>query len=369
MGCTYDASLSSTTIGAAVANCTEKLANDHASLTIKKPATMNSGYTPLSFPSSSSDGHGLVTAMTRLVWSLVSYPLDFFREFQNTALVKVQEIQSHLGSAYRAPLFFGAIPSDVDRDGMVALNVVGKDKTFVNPDFIPPDLPTAFQGFTKLHFLTDNWADMAFTAVLMLVFGVFAAVMFITVLFFLAVKQFYYILKFLLLAVVSGLYGFFKASVLFPISFTLWLLTYDFSNKESYSSVRHLVGEGSNFNPKQQFIHAWKLLSIWILGFSMMIIILQIDSIFIEPLMQQLVMSNWVQSQTGDTFFWIGTTILIMVLVYIYILILMAGYKWLTEYLIKSYSEDNSDVRLMLSAYKKMSGVQDKLKKLMPGKK
>lgn len=363
LGCAYDSS-SASSQASSMSNCTERLKGDYTALTMKVPAERKGDDTPLSFPSSDSSGYGVVSAISRIMWAIVSYPLDFFRDYQNTAMVKVDEIQSHLGNAYRTPLYFGGVPSDVATHTLPEGGMTSKNKSFINPDFIPPNLSTAFDNLGVLDSLlavAAGGATAAFLVWIKLGFIVTAVVGFVALLGFLTAKYLWYIMLFLVLAVVSGIYGFFKAAVLFPFSFVLWLLTYDFTNKESYPVLSRMVGENSNFNPKVQLIHAWKLLSIWILGFSMMMLILQIDSFFIEPMMQQLIMSNWVQSAAGDTFYWIGTSILIMVLAYIYILILMKGYGVLTDYLVRSYSEDSPEVKAMLSTQKKLKGIQDKV--------
>lgn len=351
----------------AITQCAEQHNITHSNETVETVAQINVPDSNLKFPLTDTNDQGAVAAISRLAWAGVTVVLNEFRDLQNTAISKTTDLKVHLGSSYRAPMFLGGIPTAANASGAVATDVDVVSRSFVNPDFIPPTISKSLDEIGNIYKKADlgNTESMVDVAIISAV-GVLAF-SFFGFLLGLSLKVLWELVKFLFLAVFSGAVGFFRAGILFPITFAIWMLTYDFANRRPLQFVSHMSMPSSGWSPKYQFVSAMKLLSVWLLSITVMLVILSIDYLFIEPVMQYLSLNNWVQGVVGADAYWAGTSILMIALVFIYALLISEGYKQIIKYLKNQYSQESPEVRAMLTAHQKLSSVQDKLKSMMPG--
>ena len=305
------------------------------------------------FPASESNYNTYMTAISRVAWAGTSAVLDLIREFQNTAVLKVQNIRAYSSPAYRTTMFMGAVHPSVQQS-MVDAAINSSEKHFVNPQYQPPSLGESLDVLVAS--ISDApIEDTLVSAATLAMIGVGAAFSVLIALLLGAAIMVFRLVKFLLLAVLTSGLGFIMASFVFPLSLVLWMISHNIFTKKPYEGLESLA-QSPLIQPKRQLTLAYKMLSVWVVIFTIMIAILMVDHLLIEKVMETVALKSWIYSAAGDSFYFVASTILILSITAIYVVLLGFGYSKAKEYLV-SISYDTPEMKKAMDMFDRMGDV------------
>jgi len=304
---------------------------------------------------------GLWPSIVRSVWQLATIPMNFLREFQNTASVKVSDYELNTSDIYNPEILLGAFNSDEKKvlsGGIISQSSTGYD--FTNPNYLIPSLDSSVSDvwnnlkemmsvggilttigigvvLTGLG-LTTVFVGMILTFIMAMVIGLASMVF----------AMIFRTVSIFVLGIAVGIMGFFNATIWFPLSLFIWSLTYDYKKKDTVEELKPLL-RALKVNPSLTFWLAIRQLSGWMVAITVMVAIISIDHNFLEPIQKTISFEAWLGEMMGSDIGMLRSYMVSFVLGGFYILLLIKGYSLIEQYFKKQTVDDPA-----LSAAKKM---------------
>jgi hypothetical protein len=304
---------------------------------------------------------GLWPSIVRSVWQLATIPMNFLREFQNTASVKVSDYELNTNDIYNPEILLGAFNSDEKKvlsGGIISQSSTGYD--FTNPNYLIPSLDSSVSDvwnnlkemmsvggilttigigvvLTGLG-LTTVFVGMILTFIMAMVIGLASMVF----------AMIFRTVSIFVLGIAVGIMGFFNATIWFPLSLFIWSLTYDYKKKDTVEELKPLL-RALKVNPSLTFWLAIRQLSGWMVAITVMVAIISIDHNFLEPIQKSISFEAWLGEMMGSDIGVLRSYMVSFVLGGFYILLLIKGYSLIEQYFKKQTVDDPA-----LSAAKKM---------------
>lgn len=264
-----------------------------------------------------------VSTLFSWAWDMFSIPLDVLRSLQNTALIQTATSLSSEGSFYQPQFLIGSY-STIDSAQKIISSSDTTASTHTNIQLPKPspafDSANVIEEIKKYFSkeipginmsLSDLIQASAILAAITIFFGGSGILVFL-------IASVYYLFRFvvylalptvmiILLGIMAGIFGFFRATIIAPLAVAVRFIASDFSRgfkdpqtHPELSSLLNSKAIKSLLDYKQQFAIAFKQLSAWIVSVTLIFALLWIDNTLLNGWQQTAMMRAWVADITGQ---------------------------------------------------------------------